>query len=265
MASIGSRPGLRNDTSKRRGRSTILDPPLNADEQAARKKASYDKEQLNQKTSKSKSVSANRRWHPEWLEDEEVGIEKGNGDAALGMSSDARMVNAAVEIEGCHHGLGDLGDEDLREEQLDMESELMLDVEGRIDEVEVGEGMLEGVSSAAVLDVEYADKGTCPGSSERSKVRARDCLNTHLSKKNSLGQIDVLRKLGLMLIADGKELVGVELETRTASLASNLTKRQIFYAAHRILKETKKKKSLALWLPKLIKESLCNIKKELGL
>ena len=33
------------------------------------------------------------------------------------MSSDARMVNAAVEIEGCHHGLGDLGDEVLREEQ----------------------------------------------------------------------------------------------------------------------------------------------------
>ena len=54
------------------------------------------------RTSKSRSVSA---------------IEKGNGEAAVGMSSDARMVNAAVEIEGCHHGLGDLGDEVLREEQ----------------------------------------------------------------------------------------------------------------------------------------------------
>ena len=239
--------------------------PLNVDEKAARRKARNDKEDRDKKTSMSRSESANRRWHPEWFEEEEeeeVDMETNSGDDGVGISSSARMgmVDAAVEIEGGGHGNGDLGGE-----EHNVENEVMSDVEGRLDEVEVGEGVQVSVRSEADLEEENANEGTCQGSSERSKLRARECLNTHLSKKNGLGQIDVLWKLGLMLIAGGQELVGVNLNKKTTSHASNLTKRQIFYAADQILKESKNKKSLAFWLPNLIKESLSKIKKELGL
>ena len=184
-----SQSGLRSDRSRRRGRPTILERPLTAEEHSERKRRRYEDDKRSKSTSLARSVVAHNRWN------KHLYVEEARDD----------------------------DDEEEAEEEREAE------VEGeapaaQVDEIEVG----DLVQNNEVVDEDEKEE-QCHGSSERSKLRAREILNSHLSNHDQFFRVDVLRRLCLKLTVSGNVVAGVEVDSR-APTASNLTRRQITYA-----------------------------------
>ena len=163
----------------------------------------------------SRKLAAHKRWHKHLYVEEanEVvnEVTKVTEVAEVVVVEEAaEVVVVAVEAEVAE------GMKDAQELVAEMEG---VASEGQVNEVEAG-----GLDETNNLVEDDRDEDRRQGSSERSKLRAREILNNHLSKLDQFFRVDVVRKLCSKLKARGKNVPGVEVDLKapTASLCEAL-------------------------------------------
>ena len=225
---------------------------MTKDELAARKKLLYEQEKKRQRVSSARAEAARRRWHPEHFvgedsSDDERGGERGAGDGEDTVEMRERSISASCAMETLEGGDGDGGGRGGGEEV-------------EIDEVELLDIIQSGATGGELDDRVEMDESEGIGKSRSSKCRAKEDFFSHLKNHDELEQFDILRKICSKLNMRGQTVPGIEIESKHSKLVSKLTKRQVGYAADKVLEQARKKKSLGYWLPTFVLDQMKELK-----
>ena len=237
------------------GRPTNSGQAMTAEELAARKKLLYEQEKKRQKVSLARAEAARRRWHTEHFVDEDSASddERGGGERGAGDGGEdtvemrERNISASCATETPEGGDGDGGGRGGGGDEVAIDEVELLDIQSQATGGEFDDGVELDTSDGV-------------GKSRSSKCRAKEDFFSHLENHDELEQFDILRKICSKLNMRGQTVPGIEIESKHSKLVSKLTKRQVGYAADKILEQARKKKSLGYWLPTFVLDQMKELK-----